>query len=235
VKRANDMPGGFLAGLTFSYGDIMLIKQMELGTDKVFCYVLACEETREAVIIDPGGDEDLLLEVIEELHLKPLYIINTHCHPDHTCGNEIIRDATGGVIIRHEADELLLQDPEAQKYFSRQGFPPSPPADKIVRDGEQLAFGRHSLAIIHTPGHSPGSICIYVENNLFTGDSLFVGAAGRVDVPGGDFSTLLSALADKIAVLPDETIIWPGHDYGTSKTSTVGREKQENPYLGGEW
>jgi glyoxylase-like metal-dependent hydrolase (beta-lactamase superfamily II) len=89
--------------------------------------------------------------------------------------------------------------------------------------------------IIHTPGHSPGSICIYVENNLFTGDSLFVGAAGRVDVPGGDFTTLIESLADKIAVLPNDTIIWPGHDYGDTKTSTVGREKQENPYLGGEW
>jgi len=208
---------------------------MELGTDRVFCYILACENTREAVIIDPGGDEDKLLAVIEELDLKPLYIINTHCHPDHTCGNEIIRNATGASIVRHEADELLLQDPPAQEYFSRQGFSPSPPADEIVKDGDQLKFGKHTLTIIHTPGHSPGSLCIHVDNNLFTGDSLFVGAAGRVDVPGGDFTTLIASLADKIAVLPDTTIIWPGHDYGDSKTSTVGREKKENPYLGGTW
>ena len=213
----------------------MLIKQMELGTDKVFCYILACEETRESVIIDPCGDENELLAVVHALGLNPLFIINTHCHPDHTCGNKIIRDETGASIVRHEADELLLHDPEAGEYFSRQGFPPSPPADMLVKDGDRLTFGRYTLQIIHTPGHSPGSICIYVDNNLFTGDSLFVGAAGRVDVPGGDFNTLIASLTEKIAVLPDTTIIWPGHDYGDSKTTTVGREKRENPYLGGEW
>jgi hydroxyacylglutathione hydrolase len=213
----------------------MLIKQLELGADKVFSYILACEATRQAVIIDPCGDEEQLLAAIQKLQLQPLFIVNTHCHPDHTCGNQIIREATGASIVRHEADELLLQDPEAKEYFNRQGFPPSPPADKIVKDGDRLEFGKYILKIIHTPGHSPGSICLSVDNNLFTGDSLFVGAAGRVDVPGGDFTTLVESLAAKIAVLPDETIIWPGHDYGDAKTSTVGREKKENPYLGGEW
>jgi hydroxyacylglutathione hydrolase len=216
-------------------GVIMIIKQLELGPDKVFCYIAACGETCEAVVIDPCGDEDKLLGTIKQLHLTVLYIINTHCHPDHTCSNQAIRKATGALIVRHEADELLLQEPEAAEYFARQGFTPSPPADKTVKDGDCLALGRYSLEIIHTPGHSPGSICIYVDNNLFTGDSLFVGAAGRVDVPGGDFTTLIHSLADKIAVLPDETIIWPGHDYGGTKTSTVAREKKENPYLGGEW
>ncbi|MDX1777115.1 MAG: MBL fold metallo-hydrolase, partial [Desulfobulbales bacterium] len=113
---------------------MMILKQLELGGDKVFCYLLACEETGEAVVIDPCGDEEQLLALIKELELKVLYIINTHCHPDHTCGNQIIKDATGAVIVRHEADELLLQDPEARKYFSRQGFPPTPPADILVKD-----------------------------------------------------------------------------------------------------
>ena len=213
----------------------MIIRQMELGADRVFCYILGCEQSHEAVVIDPGGEEEKLLAVLQELQLKPIYIINTHCHPDHTCGNRVIRDATGAAIIRHAADELLLQDKTAKEYFNRQGFPPSPPADRLVNDGDKLTFGRYSLEIIHTPGHSPGSICIAVDNNLFTGDSIFVGAAGRVDVPGGDFSTLMESLAAKIAVLPDDTVIWPGHDYGESRTSTVGREKKENPYLGGEW
>jgi len=213
----------------------MILKQLELGTDKVFCYILACEETGKAVIIDPCGDENRIMDIIEELHLEPLFIVNTHCHPDHTCSNEAIKNATGASIIRHKEDELLLQDPEAAEYFNRQGFSPSPPADKVVKDGDRFEFGNYSLKIIHTPGHSPGSICVYVDNNLFTGDSLFVGAAGRVDVPGGDFTTLIESLAAKIAVLPDETIIWPGHDYGETPTTTVGREKKENPYLGGAW
>ena len=214
----------------------MLIRQLELGADKVFCYVLACEETKEAVVIDPCGEEEKLLAVIDVLRLNPLFIINTHCHPDHTCGNKVIKEATGASIVRHADDELLLHDPGAKDYFSRQGFAPSPPADILVKgDDHQLRFGKYTLNIIHTPGHSPGSICIYVDKNLFTGDSLFVGAAGRVDVPGGDFTTLIDSLAAKIAVLPDDTKIWPGHDYGDSKTSSVGREKKENPYLGGEW
>ena len=214
----------------------MLIRQLELGADKVFCYILACEETKKAVVIDPCGEEEKLLAVIDALQLNPLFIINTHCHPDHTCGNKVIKEATGASIVRHADDELLLHDPGAKDYFSRQGFAPSPPADILVKgDDHQLRFGKYTLNIIHTPGHSPGSICIYVDKNLFTGDSLFVGAAGRVDVPGGDFTTLIDSLAAKIAVLPDDTKIWPGHDYGDSKTSSVGREKKENPYLGGEW
>jgi hydroxyacylglutathione hydrolase len=213
----------------------MFIKQLELGDDRVFCYILACEDSREAVIIDPCGEEEKILSVIEEFQFKPLFIINTHCHPDHTCGNKVIKDATGASIVRHAADEKLLHDPEAKEYFARQGFTPSPPADMLVMGGEHLEFGKYTLRIIHTPGHSPGSICIYVDNNLFTGDSLFVGAAGRVDVPGGDFNTLVASLEAKVAALPDETRIWPGHDYGDSKTSSVGREKKENPYLGGEW
>ena len=213
----------------------MIIKQLQLGVDRVFCYILACEESHEAVVIDPCGDENKLLTLIEEQQLKVLYIVNTHCHPDHTCGNEPIKAATQAQIIRHKADELLLQDEAANEYFMRQGFSPSSPADKTVRDGDQLVFGNYALRIIHTPGHSPGSICLYVDGNLFTGDSLFVGAAGRVDVPGGDFTTLMESLAAKIAVLPEETIIWPGHDYGDTITSTIGREKTENPYLGGEW
>jgi hydroxyacylglutathione hydrolase len=213
----------------------VLIKQLESGKDKVFCYLLACEETGEAAVIDPCGDEDQLLTLLEELHLNPLFIVNTHCHPDHTCGNAVVKAATGAAIVRHEADELLLQDPEASEYFARQGFPSSPPADRLVKDGDQLNIGKYSLHIIHTPGHSPGSICIRAGDNLFTGDSLFVGAAGRVDVPGGDFITLIHSLAEKISVLPDETKIWPGHNYGDTRTSTVSREKKENPYLGGEW
>ena len=213
----------------------MLIKQLQLGLDRVFCYLLACESSREAVIIDPCGNENELLALIDELQVKPLFIVNTHCHPDHTCGNEIIRNTTGASIIRHKADELLLQDPEAKKYFNRQGFPPSPPADQLVQDGDLLVFGKYTLHIIHTPGHSPGSICLYGDGNLFTGDSLFVGAAGRVDVPGGDFTTLIDSLVGKIAVLPENTLVWPGHDYGDTVTSTIGREKKENPYLGGNW
>lgn len=213
----------------------MIIKQLQLGTDKVFCYLLACEKSNQATVIDPCGDEEEILNLIKKLQLQVKYIVNTHCHPDHTCGNKVLKDATQALIVIHKEDELLLQNQEAKEYFRRQKFTPSPPADILVKDGDHLDFGEYILNIIHTPGHSPGSICLYVDGNLFTGDSLFVGAAGRVDVPGGDFITLLESLENKISVLPDETVVWPGHDYGDSITTTIGREKKENPYMGGEW
>jgi len=213
----------------------MIIKQLMLGEDQVFCYLLACEKNSEAIIIDPCGDEEKLLSIVNELQLKPTYIVNTHCHPDHTCGNNFIKESTGAEIVMHEADIALLAEPDTAEYFNRHGFTPSPPADLPVSDGDILYFGDCQLEILHTPGHSPGSICLYSDGNLFTGDSLFVGAAGRVDVPGGDFNLLIESLTDKLAKLPDNTVIWPGHDYGESKTSTIGREKRENPYMGGEW
>jgi len=212
----------------------MIIKQVQVGPEQVFCYILGCEKTHEAVIIDPGGEENRLLAIIDELRLKLRYIINTHAHPDHTVGNEKLKNATGAAIVMHADDQAFLHDSEAGAYFKRMG-PLSPDADLLVKDGEVLVFGDCSLKVIHTPGHTPGSICLYISGNLFTGDSLFVGAAGRVDLPGGDFQTLTTSLAHNIATLPDETVVWPGHDYGDTITSTIGREKKENPFLGGEW
>lgn len=208
---------------------------MTVGIMQVFCYILICEQSRQAVVIDPGGGEVSIVEYIRENNLQLAYIINTHAHPDHTCGNAAIKKATGAAIVMHEADDALLKEREAADYFKRMGFPSSPPADKFVKDGDKLHFGAHTLRIIHTPGHSPGGICLYCEGNLFTGDSLFVGAAGRVDLPGGDFNTLITSLGEKIASLPPETVIWPGHHYGSTPSSTISREKEENPYLGGEW
>lgn len=212
----------------------MIIKQVQVGPDKVFCYILGCEKTHEAVIIDPGGEDERLLAIIDELQLKLRYIINTHGHPDHTAGNEKLKKATGAEIVMHGDEQAFLHDSEAGEFFKRMG-PLSPEADMLVKDGAVLPFGEYILKVIHTPGHTPGSICLYTSGNLFTGDSLFVGAAGRVDLPGGDFQILTTSLENKIATLPDETVIWPGHDYGDTITSTIGREKKENPFLGGEW
>ena len=213
----------------------MIIKQLTVGEMPTFCYVLGCERTRAGVVIDPGGDAERILAVIREQALQIRYIINTHCHPDHTCGNGKIKESTGAEIVLHQLDHDLLRDPAAAAYFKRMGLPPSPPADRLVADGDFIRFGKYSLKVINTPGHSPGGICLYGAGQLFTGDSLFVGAAGRVDMPGGDFNTLLKGLEEKIAPLPEETVIWPGHDYGETPTSTIGREKKENPFLGGEW
>ncbi len=213
----------------------MILEQFRVGEMKVCCYLLGCEESGKGVVIDPGGDEEKILARIRELELEIPWIINTHCHPDHTCGNARLRSATGAAIILHEEDIALLADPGAAACFARMGLPDSPPADRAVRDGDIIRAGGLEIRVLHTPGHSPGSICLLCETDLFTGDSLFVGSAGRVDLPGGDFNTLINGLAAKVATLPDSTVIRPGHDYGDTPFSTVGREKRENPFLGGEW
>jgi len=214
---------------------MMEIVQLETGAMKVFCYLVSCPTTHEAAVIDPGGDEERILTAAAARGLTIRLIINTHGHPDHTLGNARLREATGAPIVMHGDDARWISSPEAAAAFASLGLPFSPPPDRIVSDGENLPLGTTALTVLHTPGHSPGSICLLSEGNLFTGDSLFVGAAGRVDLPGGSFDTLLASLAAKLLPLPDTTVIWPGHDYGDTPTSTIGREKQENPYLGGEW
>lgn len=213
----------------------MIIKQITVGHYEVFCYILGCEESLKAVVIDPGGEPEKIMAAVNSLGLEVGHIINTHFHADHTCGNAALRQATGAVVVMHAADAAMLRDQQAADYFAKQGFPLSLPADRLVEDGDIISMGNYAIRVIHTPGHSPGGICLYCDNNLFTGDSLFVGAAGRVDLPGGDFNTLVAALAEKIATLPPETVVWPGHDYGETTSSTIGREKKENPFLGGDW
>jgi glyoxylase-like metal-dependent hydrolase (beta-lactamase superfamily II) len=111
------------------------------------------------------------------------------------------------------------------------GFSPSPPADVEVEDGDTIPFGNETLTVVHTPGHTPGGICLYTDGNLFTGDTLFVGAVGRTDFPGGSMETLLQSIQAKILSLPEDTVVWPGHDYGSQPTSTVAFEKKHNPYI----
>jgi glyoxylase-like metal-dependent hydrolase (beta-lactamase superfamily II) len=209
----------------------MIVEQLLVGPMAVFCYIVGCEQTREGVLIDPAGSEEVILRRLNQVNLRPLYIINTHGHADHTCGNQILTDRTGARIVMHEADAKLFDLPSAKLMAGQMGFRPSPPTDLKVRDGDRIQFGNEFLEVLHTPGHTPGSMCLYGKKNLFTGDTLFVGAVGRTDLPGGSFDVLLHSLQHKIMPLPDDTIVWPGHDYGETPTSTVGREKKTNPYL----
>jgi len=213
----------------------MIIRQIKIDSFLLFCYVLGCETTGKGVVIDPGGNIDIIYKVIQDCNLDIIYIINTHFHADHTLGNQELKKLTKAKIVLHALDKNMLVNEEAEKHFKKQGLLLSPEPDITVVDGEILPIGTYSIKIIHTPGHSPGSICLLCEGNLFTGDALFVGAAGRTDLPGGDFETQLSALEEKILPLPGDTVIWPGHDYGDEPTSTIDREKKENPFLGGEW
>lgn len=208
----------------------LLVKQLTVGMMGVCCYVVSCEATKQAAIIDPGGDEDRILDYCTRNDLQVTYIINTHGHPDHDCGNGRLKAATGAQIVLHGDDVTYFGDQRIKDYFSGLGLPASPPADLIVKDGDTITIGNEQLQVIHTPGHTPGGICLYSAPHCFTGDTLFVGAVGRTDFPGGSMRQMIDAIKNRLLTLPPETIVWPGHGYGGSQ-STMAREAQSNPYL----
>ena len=208
----------------------MLVKQLTVGMMGVCCYIASCEATKEAAVIDPGGDEDRILDYCRQNGLKVVYIINTHGHPDHVCGNALIKEATGAKIVMHADDVSYFSEPGIKGFFSSLGLPESPPVDVVVKDGDVITVGKEQLEVIHTPGHTPGGICLYSPPHCFTGDTLFVGAVGRTDFPGGSMRQMIDAIKTRLMTLPPDTLVWPGHGYGGSQ-STMAREARTNPYL----
>ena len=188
----------------------MIIRQIEVGYMDNFCYIVGCEVTRKAMVIDPGDDVDRILSEAKKEDLEVVTIVNTHGHGDHTAGNAKLKSLTGAEIIIHALD--------AEGYTG---------ADILVIDQEIFQLGEIIYDIIHTPGHTPGGICIYAQGNLFTGDTLFVGDSGRTDLPGGHRPTLAESIR-RLMKLPDDTIFWPGHNYGPTPSSTLSWEKRNN-------
>ena len=209
----------------------MDIEQMKVGFMDVFCYIVSCTKTNEALVIDPAGDEERVAGRIKEKALNLKYIVNTHGHPDHTCGNAKLLSLTNAKIIMHEADDEMFSSPQGQAHARQWGFTPSPPADIRVKDGDKITAGHVSLEVIHTPGHSPGGICLFGDGNLFTGDTLFVGGIGRTDLPGASMGQFMTSIKERLLVLPGDTIVWPGHDYGLKPSSTIEEERTKNPWL----
>lgn len=208
----------------------MLIEWLKVGELEVFCYLVGCPYTKQGIVIDPGAEEDKIRAKIKEKGLQIKYIVNTHGHLDHTYGNRGVKLATGAQIVLHDLEAKFLGSKEGIELSLKMGHPPGK-ADILVHNGDVLKVGKIELKILHTPGHSPGSICLYGDGNLFTGDTLFVGAVGRTDLPGSSLEQLLKSIETKILPLPDNTIIWPGHDYGDTPTSTIAKEKETNPYV----
>lgn len=212
----------------------MIIEQMTVGMMGVCCYLVGCAETRKGLIIDPGGDEDDILAACARQEIAVEYIVNTHGHPDHVCGNAKIKAATGAKIVMHADDAAFFSKGDVKLFFSQLGLPASPEPDITVEDGDAVEIGRISLKVIHTPGHTPGGICLYNSPNLFSGDTLFSGGVGRTDFPGGDTGLLLRSIKEKLLTLPPETVVWPGHGYGGDR-STIDLERKGNPFLTGSW
>ncbi len=207
----------------------MIIETVVVGPLAVNCYVTASETTREAAVIDPGGDAGKISDVLRKDNLKLKYIILTHAHFDHAGAAAELQEETGAQVLAHEKDALLLKNTDAQAalFGMQTSRPPRP--DYFLKGGDSIKIGDVEMEVIETPGHTPGGISLYVKDAkvVFTGDTLFWGSIGRTDLPGGDFNTIIHSLKDKLGRLPDDTKVYPGHGDDT----TIGLEKQQNPYF----
>ena len=194
----------------------MFVKMLTVGALWTNCYVVGDENTHEALIIDPGFDTSRdLRKTLDEVfsnRFRVRFIVNTHGHADHTSGNKATKNAIGAPIVIHEYDAPMLVDPSA---------------DKILRDGDVVRIGEVTLRVLHTPGHSRGSISLLGGNVVFCGDTLFAGSIGRYDLPGGSLEELVHSLKNRLLILPDHVKVYPGHGPAT----TIGEERRNNPFL----
>jgi glyoxylase-like metal-dependent hydrolase (beta-lactamase superfamily II) len=191
------------------------------------CYILGCESTKEAVVIDPGDDADRILMELSKAELRVKYLINTHGHFDHVGANKQMKEVTGAQLAIHPDDEPMLSQLSKSALMFGMSVEDSPPADMLLKDGDEISFGDITLKVIHTPGHSKGGVCLYTKGHLFAGDTLFAGSIGRTDLEGGDYDTLISSIKNRLLSLDENTIVYTGHGPET----TIGNEKRMNPFL----
>lgn len=195
----------------------------------VNCYLLTCEQTKKAVLIDPGAGSSMILNWLKDKDCKIEYILLTHGHYDHIGAVEALREELGLKIAIHKDDAGMLTDPGKNlSVYMGKGVSLSP-ADLFLEDNQELKIGEMTLKIMHTPGHSPGSICILTPDGLISGDTLFDGSVGRTDFPGGSMEKLLSSIQHRLMNLDDDTRVYPGHE----STTTIGRERNHNPFING--
>ncbi len=202
------------------------------------CSVVGDPETREAIVIDPGDEVERILSVIQKHRLNVKAILNTHAHIDHVGGLRKVQAATGAPVLMHAEDLELYRHLDVQASWIGMRPPETVNVDGFLKEGDSVRWGRYEGRVIHTAGHTPGSVCIYMPNvattvkvaepgRLFAGDTLFAGSIGRTDLWGGSFEEIMRSLQTKVMALPDETLVYPGHGPAT----TIGKERKTNPFL----
>ena len=194
------------------------------------CSIVGDEETGEAIVIDPGDEIERVQEVLAQHKLRAKYIVATHAHIDHVGGLEELKRATGAAVLMHERDLPLYKNLAMQAEWL--GVPPPGvvTVDQFLKEGDTLRIGSHVLEVLHTPGHSPGSLSLYLpgeHQKLFSGDTLFQGGIGRTDLWGGSYEQILRSIHDRLLIFPDETPVFPGHGPST----VIGEERETNPFL----
>lgn len=206
----------------------MILQGFPAGPVGANCYIFGDDRSRDVFVIDPGDEPDRILDSLRQLGARPLALVNTHGHFDHIQAVDAVRRATRAPFWIHEAErEILTQGPARAKMLFGLDLPPSPVPDRWLVDGDRLQVGGLTLTVRHTPGHSPGGVCLLGDGLAFVGDTLFAGSIGRTDLPGADTATLLASIARVLLPLPDETVCYPGHGPET----TMGEERRTNPFL----
>ncbi len=202
-----------------------------VGPLEVNCYIIWDTATREAFIIDPGGDAGVITGAVKREGLKVRYIVNTHGHFDHVGADGELKAALSAPLAIHRDDAGLLQDAHEHGVFFGVKTPRQPAPDMLLEGGERLKAGGLTIEVIHTPGHTAGGVCLYArkEKLLFTGDTIFSGSVGRTDFPGGSHEALMDSITKKILPLGDDIAVLPGH----GPRSTIGEEKESNPFVAG--
>ncbi len=207
------------------------VHAMEVGPLAVNCYIVEHIASRKAAVIDPGDDGEAILREIGRLGASVEKILLTHGHFDHVGAVGLLREKTGAALHIHEADVKRMKSARSQGMLFGLRIPKTPDPDVLVGEGDRVAFGTLEFLVVHTPGHTPGCVSYILGETAFVGDLIFAGSIGRTDLPGGDYDTLIRAVREKIFVLPEHTVLFPGHGPAT----TVGEEKRSNPFFTGVW
>ncbi len=206
----------------------MIFESFRVGPFQCNCMLFGCEETQSAILIDPGDDAETILSVLARHRLRALYLLHTHAHLDHIGATHDMRQKSMAAACLHEDDMPLCENLAVQADLFGLPAPPVPTIDRFLKDGDVLSFGHHKVDVLHTPGHTPGSVSFHIPSiGLITGDTLFAGSVGRTDLWGGSQPTLLRSIHTRLLSFPEETVVYPGHGPKT----TIGREKRSNPYL----
>jgi len=207
----------------------LIIERLVVGPLQTNCYIVGDEATGEGIVIDPGGDADLILETVQSKKLNVKLVVNTHGHFDHIMANGKVMEATGAPLAIHPDDAGMLTNPLRSFALFVGKIHPSPPATVLLEEGSTVEVGSIKLQVLHTPGHSAGSVSLWCtqEKAVFSGDVLFNMGIGRTDFPGGSYRVLLQSIREKLFTLPDETMVYPGHGPET----TIGFERAHNPFL----